>query len=123
MDEQTQPAKLRHFLIVGICVLVLAHLAGSIYRAWRKQDIVALRREKLTELTAENDRLKERLEETGTEDFIERQAREVLGLVREGETTVRLPVDVPGLQASDSAEPVAGDKNLTNWQQWVALFW
>ncbi|OGE14168.1 hypothetical protein A3F00_05305 [Candidatus Daviesbacteria bacterium RIFCSPHIGHO2_12_FULL_37_11] len=74
----------------------------------------------LHNLEVKNKELKEKLEEVKNPDFIETQARDKLGLVREGEILVIIPQEkidsILGL--TKKAEEV----RLQNWKGWLKLF-
>ena len=102
-------------LVVGL--VLIATLAGSSYRLWKKRDIVSERRIIFTELETENGRLKELLEQSKSEMFIERIAREKLGLVKEGETAVL--IEKPSAVSSQPSDNT--EENVPNWKKWWGL--
>ena len=109
--------------VSGIAVIV--GLAGSSYPLWNKRDIVAERQTVLTELEGENATLKRQLQDAQSEGFVERMAREKLGLVKEGETLVVMsnpPAGEAGdkLQMTNEEEKTA--ENAPNWKKWWKLF-
>ena len=68
---------------------------------------------------SENERLKQRLSEVQTQDFIEGEIRNKLGLVKPGETVVLMG----GAQHTVSSDNVKSDmEQLHNWKQWWNLF-
>lgn len=107
-----------NLIIVIISLFLMVGLAQSSYRLWKKQDIVAERQAKLSEVEAEHIALKRRLEEAKTESFVERMAREKLGLVKEGETIVI----VDKSQNSNLNDQEKPEENTPNWKRWWALF-
>lgn len=98
-------------------VLVIITLVGSLFDFWRRHDYVEDRRRALAREQVENKRLKEALAEAQTPQFAEKQARDKLGLVKEGETVVIVDL-----------RPEAGNKvegkptQAENWKQWMRLF-
>ena len=63
-----------------------------------------------------NEELKVKLQEAQSREFIEKIARDKLGLAKEGETVVILPPSEP--EVTKSAE----EKIIPNWQKWWKLF-
>ena len=110
-------------LMIGLISLVLvATLPRSIYQLWQRWDIVSEREQELKRTRAENERLKANLQEAQTPDFVERQAREKLGMVKEGETLVIMPNDNPpagGLMTNGEEEK---EERMPNWKKWLNLF-
>ena len=104
------------FLIVG--VLLIVGLAGSSYRLWNKRDIVAERQAVLAQLEAANRQLQKALQDAQSEGFVERMAREKLGLVKEGETIVIMKNEK--LKMTNEEQEV--EENSPNWKKWWGLF-
>lgn len=99
----------------GIALVV--SLSGSLWTVWKKGDIVRERQETLARLEAENQDLIKKLAEAQTPAFVERVAREKLGLVKPGETVV--------LVEKSSQQSVASSQQETtvpNWKKWWGLF-
>jgi cell division protein FtsB len=70
---------------------------------------------KLENLKRENQELKEKLEFVQTPEFMEKEARDRLGLVQEGEAVVIMPEKITDVQANNQEE-------LPNWKKWWQLF-
>ncbi len=104
-------------VILVVSMLLMVELVRSSWRLWKKQDIVAERQGELAEVEAENRELTRQLEEAKTEGFVERVAREKLGLVKEGETIVVMPN--AKFQMPNEEEKGA---ELPNWKRWWGLF-
>ena len=71
-------------------------------------------------LEIKNKALKEKLQKIKSQEFIEEQARNKLGLAQKGETVVVIPEDKLKLVmgASQSAEI-----KYPNWLGWLRVFW
>lgn len=105
-------------IIIGLAIsLGLVRNLYSIYQNSKFQDLAV---KKLEKLRAENTRLKEEVAVAGEQSFIEREARERLGLVKPGEVVVILPSEK---EATGSGEAVSEEKPARPiWQQWISLF-
>src|SRR5688572_4932441 len=79
--------KIRIFFLL-VCLVSLVGLAQSLYSIWLKRDIVEDRRKVLAQRQAENTRLKEEYIQVQQPEYVEKQAREKLGLVKPGEIVV-----------------------------------
>lgn len=75
--------------------------------------------QKLERLKVENEKLKRELEYKKSDEFIEGEIRNKLGLVKEGEVIVIVPKEVED-QGKFSFAEASEDK--PNWQKWRELF-
>ncbi len=105
-------------VILAVSLILIVGLARSSYGLWKKKDIVAERQTVLTELETENAALKQQLEEAKSEGFIERVAREKLGLVKEGETLVIIKNEKLKMKNEEQGT----EENVPNWKKWWGLF-
>src|SRR3990167_9091456 len=115
-------------IIVGIILVVNSIKKLLTFRTTTQK--VAEAQNRLEALREENKKLKEQLEYTKSEEFREREIRDKLGLVKEGEAIVVLPKEndenskletrrsgPAGLQAR-----MGNSTPRPNWQQWWTLF-
>lgn len=109
-------SKLFRLIVILISLVMVVGLSRGLYALWNKKDIVSERQEALRKLERENQELQKKLEEAKSPEFIERMARDNLGLIKEGETIVLMP-NLPA-QAGDQKE----EENLPNWKKWWQLF-
>lgn len=116
------PLTWKHSVPVIMSILVLASLSRSLYRAWRKQDIVHERQKRLDVMTEERAQLEAEYEYSQTEEYVEQQARDKLGMAKEGETVVIFEL-TEGEEASGSAEAPKSEQDKTPLQEWMGLFW
>lgn len=105
-------------ILVWVISLVLCLSAGStIINLWARRGIVSEREADLVRLQEENKTLENALQDARGEQFVERIARDKLGMVKPGETIVIMP---------GSTETAGGEtKNKSNvalWRQWLELF-
>jgi len=107
------------FLLMGIIVLVQSGL--SLYHVAQREDRVWQQRERLKSLEQEQDELKKQLSRSYTEEYIEEEARNKLGLVKPGETLIFLEKDAS--EASFLRQGSEADKDKkTILQQWWEVF-
>lgn len=104
---------------IVISVLVINNLAHSIYNLWSKQDLLAKTQKDLETKKKENKELKDQLSVAQSEQFVEKEARDKLFLVKQGESSVIL--DKKLLEASQSASGQS-QNNAPNWKKWWELF-
>lgn len=109
--------RLFRLVLTAVCLIAIFTLSRSILDLVKRRDVVKERQQELLRVEAENAKLKAQLNEVQSPGFIERMAREKLGLVKVGETVVFLP------QATGSSVTEAKtDENLPNWKKWWKLF-
>lgn len=72
---------------------------------------------RLAKLREENEALERELEHKRSPEFVEREIREKLGLVKKGEAIVILPKD-----NRDQSPEARDQKEIPNWQKWWKLF-
>lgn len=107
--------KILFVVIVAILLVIINNLVRSIYNIWQKRDFVTQAQKELDFQKQENQRLKSQLTYVQTQEFIERQARDKLFMVKKGEQKVLIPQE-PEKTASEEKN------NLPNWKKWWNLF-
>lgn len=104
------------FIVVVISLLVIINnLLRSIYDVWQKKDFVTQAQKELEFQKQENQRLKSALSYSQTQEFIEREARDKLFMVKKDEQKVLIP------QESGTSQGLQEDKT-PNWKKWWNLF-
>lgn len=99
-----------------VCILLAIGIMRSVVTIWQKQGIVAERRAVLEAEQSKHAQLEAKLREATGAAFIERQAREKLGLVKEGETVVIMD------KSSGASRSAEATEILPLWKQWWKLF-
>lgn len=107
---------LRTIIIWGISLILCVSAGSTIINLWARRGIVREREQELRNLQQENRSLEGELQDIRGEAYVERIARDKLGMVREGESIVLLPNARDDLGKGDSA------LNLPNWKKWWNLF-
>ncbi|TSC85339.1 MAG: septum formation initiator [Microgenomates group bacterium Gr01-1014_16] len=104
------------WIIIGLGSLLAVRTGVNVWRLYKAGDRVGEARKELAETQAEQEQLKSRLEYVQSEEFIEREAREKLGLGKPGEEVVIVPTPIrnqeSGIKIQD--EP--------NWRKWWRLY-
>jgi len=90
----------------------------SIYDLWHKKDLLVRDQQELIRQKQENIRLKSELSYTKSREFIEKEARDKLFLVKQGEQQVLIP---QGL-IKESKQSKKEEKEGANWEKWLKLF-
>ena len=106
--------KILFCIIVIIFLFIINDLVRSIYDIWQKKDFVMQAEKELSRQKQENQRLKSALSYSKTQEFIEREARDKLFMVKKGEQRILLSKDTKEVQEKK--------EKLPNWKQWWNLF-
>lgn len=110
-------------LVFGLIIslIITWNIINQIISTLKSGDRFKEATDKFHSLEVKNKELKENLERVKNPRFIEEQARDKLGLVKEGETLVIIPQEkidsILGL--TKKVEEI----RLPNWQGWLRLFW
>ncbi len=108
-------------VVTLVSLTLIVNLSRSIYSLWKKRDIVRQREEVLGKLKADSEELERKLTEAQSPEYVEKIAREKLGLAKEGETIVLVPNDKStNLQMTNGEDKI--QENEPNWKKWWKLF-
>jgi cell division protein FtsB len=108
--------KISFVIIVLVLILIINNLVTSIWNIWQKKDVVSQAQKELSFQKQENQRLKSLLSYAKTPEFIEREARDKLFMVKSGEQKVLLPQD------SGNPQKLPKETKDPNWKKWLKLF-
>jgi cell division protein FtsB len=109
--------KITFIIIIVILLLVINGLLHSTWDIWQKKDVVLQAQNTLSAEKQENQRLKSAFLYSQTQEFIEKEARDKLFMVKKGEQKVLIPKELEG-----GDENLAVGENLPNWRKWWNLF-
>lgn len=97
-------------------LLAIFSISQSVWSSWRKLNSLKGSEAEIERLKAENKKLEEEKTFRQSNFYVEKEAREKLGLARDGET-----VYLREKAASEAAQNLA-EKEAPNWQAWIELF-
>ena len=106
----------RDWIIIGLGVFIAGRMGMNVWKLYKAGDKVEVARRELADAQAEQERLKTQLEYVQSDEFVEREAREKLGLGKPGETVVIVPT--PG-NIQDSGFKIQDEPN---WRKWWRLY-
>lgn len=109
--------KVIFFVFIIISIIIINNLVGSILSLWQKHDLVVAAETERERAKSENYRLKQQLAQVKKSDFIEKQARDELSLVKPGEQIVILPDESKKLLHKKKSPTTS-----SNIEQWWNLF-
>ena len=108
--------KIIFIIIVVILLLIINGLVRSMYDIWQKKDYVTQAQKELSFQKQENQRLKSALSYSQAQEFIEKQARDKLFMIKKGEQKVLIQ------QESADSQDLLKEDNNPNWKKWWNLF-
>lgn len=100
-----------------ICILLIVNLSRSLVDLWKKGDSLDQEEERFAKARFENEELTRESEKLQSPEYIEREARDKLGLAREGETVVVIPEITQ--QVSTTTNQTEEISQNTVWRQWL----
>lgn len=89
----------------------------KIWSLWQVRQIVTQTQERVDLTQSENEQLQKRLAEVSSDAFVEKEAREKLGLGKLGETILILPN-----QSRDPRSQILDLRDEPNWKKWWNLY-
>lgn len=115
-------AKLSGYAIWLLMILLAVSVIRNIGKVNRVRTQIQAEKDKLAKMKADNAKLEEEIAKSQGPEFIEKEIRDKLGLVKEGETVVVLP-DEETLRKL--APKVGSEEDILpdpNWKRWLKLF-
>jgi len=113
----SRPSRRRWLLYVGVCIVtafVLVSFGETYLRVFQLKREAARLEEERQELQRQNAQLREEIKLLQTSEYVERLARERLGLVKPGEIALRI-VETPPSANSSQGKPQGRQK--TWWER------
>lgn len=104
-------------LLLLFLIFAIASLSSNTVNLVRRGLVVRKEQQELEDLKKENQRLRARLDYVGSEEFLEREARDSLGLTKE-ESILILPEEF----FAEEKIKVETDQQPSVWRQWWSLF-
>ena len=113
--------RITFLLTILISVIILVSLVKTIYKTFQSGKRLSILGVEVESLDKEKESLEKVLVERKSEDFVEKEAREKLNLVKPGETLVVIP---ESQQSTISSQQSAQEElsQFSNPQQWWYLF-
>lgn len=110
------------WIVICISIFIIISLSRSVADLWQRRSIVEQERKRLSELEKKHTELTEKFETVQTPAFVEREARERLGMAKEGETIIILedssmPQDLKFVRSNNDTP-----EQLPYWKRWWQVF-
>lgn len=109
-------------LALIVCIGLIVSMGRTTISLLGKRGLVDQEAKKVEELEAEQARLLEIKERVGSDSFIEKEARDKLGLAREGESIVVLPPPEVLRRLAPPLEDEEYSQDLPIYERWKKMF-
>lgn len=114
--------KLANYAILGVLVLLSLSLVRSVNRIREAKSEISEVQKRVDNLRRENESMEKRLREESSSEFVEKQLRDKLNMVKTGEIVVILPDP----EIVRTYAPKVEEKITTfpdpNWKKWMKVF-
>lgn len=107
---------------IVVFVILISSLVKNVNRIRVGDTVIEKTKLKIEKAEAENKKLAEQLKITQSEEFLEKQLRDKLGLAKEGEIILVLPEADIVRKLSPQIQEEIDAKPKPNWQKWVEMF-
>ncbi len=114
--------KLTGYIIWFFIIVLSVSLVRNVSRMIKVKAEIKAEKEKISKIQKENDNLQAELLESQTPEFVEREIRNKLGLVKTGETVVVLPDEETLRKLAPQAQNDEESLPDPNWKRWLNLF-
>lgn len=108
-------------LLILLAVLILS-LTRNIYRMKETSSHIIEANDKLAELKLANEELNNKLDYVTSDIYLEKEARNKLGLAKEGEIVLVLPEDEILRRLAPNYEEFSEKLPDPNWKKWWEMF-
>ncbi len=109
--------KFFYSLVIIFLFSLIVNFSRQIYATWKAGRKLADLETEILGLEEKNRELRAKLEKAQGKDFIEEEAREKLGMTKEGEKVIILPTIIPPNPLAN-----AGSQPMSIWRRWWKLF-
>ncbi|MGI5837064.1 MAG: FtsB family cell division protein [Chloroflexota bacterium] len=115
-------------VITVAVILVLVVIGGKAVQGYEMRQEARVVEQRIEQLRKQNRQLVNELDYYRSDEYIEKVAREELGLIREGEVAVAMLLPekqrASSLQPTPTPTPIATPSAgpIPNWQKWLSVF-
>ena len=114
--------KILRLLVLALGLYLVVSLVQQIVSLWRAEEKIRIAQEKAKEARKENEQLVEELKYVQSDEFVEKEARDKLGMGKEGETIVVLPQDLIEKEVDQVRKEQQEPEKIPSWRQWKEVF-
>ena len=110
------------WIVILVSVFMIISLSRSVVDLWGRRNIVEQEQKRLSELEKKHEELVKKHDLVQTPAFIEREARDRLGMAKEGDTVILMDQSSVGKSSSQKTTEYGFSEELPNWKQWWGVF-
>lgn len=114
--------KLAGYGVLILTLLMIFSIIRNVGKVARIRGEVEAEKEKVEKIKKENEELEKQISEIQGVEFMEKQLRDKLGLVKEGETIVVLPDEETLRKLAPKVYEEEDTLPDPNWKRWLKLF-
>jgi cell division protein FtsB len=111
-----------NLLVILFALFLVLSLFRNVNRINKARERIEEKNVDVQELAEDNEELRRRIEEIESTEYIERQIRDNLGMVKEGEVVIILPEDDVLKALAPEMFVEIEDTPQANWEKWKDLF-
>jgi cell division protein FtsB len=111
-----------NYILMAIFCLMLISLTRNIFKIRTVRDRLTETEGRIEKLKSENEVLGEKLDTFKSDEYIEKQLRDKLGLAKEEEIIIVLPDEETIRKFAPKIEEEEGILPDPNWEKWLKLF-
>lgn len=111
-----------NIVYIIISLLMLVSLTRNIIKVREAKERLKEKEDRIEKIRKENEELSQKVDMFKSDEFVERQLRDKLGLAREGEMIVVLPDDETIRKFAPNDEKEEEILPDSNWKKWFKLF-
>lgn len=112
-----------NIIFIVVSLLMLVSLTRNIMKVREAKERLKEKEEYIEKIREGNEKLRQKVATFKSEEFIEKQLRDKLGLAKEGETIVVLPDEETIRKFAPSDEKEEEILPDPNWKKWLKLFY
>lgn len=110
------------YILLLLLIFILISLTSNLIKVRQAYEKIKKEETKVEDLKKENEQIKSELEMVKTDEFIETQLRDKLGLAKEGEIVVVLPDEEVLRKLAPEIREEKDSLPDPNWKRWLNLF-
>lgn len=114
--------KYLRYILLAAALFVIFSMGRTVWGLLQKEKAIDEVKARVEALKKEQEELLKTKEKMESDEFIEREARERLGLAKPGETVVVPPDEEALRKFAPKTEPETFPEELPIWKRWVELF-
>ena len=109
------------WMVIFVSIFMIISLSRSVVDLWQRRSIVKQEQERLRRIEQKHEELTQKFKTVLSPVFVEKEARERLGMAKEGDTII-LMGDVSQKDESQPSFPQSATPQESNWKRWWMVF-